>query len=131
MHGMKLETTVEKGWLLEKLKENRAKHSECYQEARDGYLNQAQERLSEVIAKLREGKAVALHFNLHVPEDHTKDYDTVIAMIEAHTEGKITLTTGEFRMFVEDEWDWSDHWLLQNAGYSGTTAAAARRKGLM
>jgi len=34
-------------------------------------------------------------------------------------------------MFVEDEWDWSNHWLLSNAAYSGTTAELARGKGLM
>ena len=131
MHGMSLKTTVKTGWLLEKLKFNRDQHGTCYGEAREGYLDQAQKRLEKAMGELRDGKVIALQFHLSVPEDHTRDYDTVIAMIEAHTADEITLNSQEFRMFVEDEWEWSDHWLLSNSGYSGTSAALARGKGLM
>jgi hypothetical protein len=131
LHGMRLQTTVEKGWLLEKLKANREQHGTCYREALDGYLAMAQKKLRAAMKKLKNGEAIVLQFNLHVPEDHTRDYDTVIAMLEAHTESTLTLNSNEFRMFVEDEWDWSDHWLLSNAAYSGTSADLARRKGLM
>jgi hypothetical protein len=128
---MKLKTMVKTSWLRQKLTENRDQHQKCYLEARDGYLNEAQKRLDRAMQRLRDGEAIALHFDLHVPEDHTRDYDTVISMLEAHQQDTLELNSSEFRMFVEDEWDWSDHWLLSNAGYSGTTADLARRKGLV
>jgi protein-tyrosine-phosphatase len=131
LHGLKMKTTVKKAWLLEKLQENRTAHEACYEESRRGYIERAQAQLEAKMEDLKDGKATALHFNITVPENHVREYDLVIGMLEAHQSELIELEAGEYRMFVDDEWDWMDHWLLSNAGYSEVTRTLAESKGLM
>jgi len=126
-----METTVRKNWLLDKLKENREQHGKCYKEAREGYIEVAQEKLLEKLEKLKEGKVTRLSFKLDVPTDHTSAYDTVIEMLEAHEREEVTLTAMEFRMFVQDEWDWMDSWLVANSHYSNLATGIAKAKGLV
>lgn len=131
MHGLKMKTTVKRDWLLVKLEENRTAHEACYEESRLGYIENAQVLLNARMEELKAGKATSLHFNIHVPESHVREYDLVIGMLKAHQGELIELEASEYRMFVDDEWDWMDHWLLANAQYSEGTRTLAQSKGLM
>ena len=130
LRGLEMNTTVKKDWLLEKLKANRAEHAECYEEAKAGYLQKAQEKLDVAMQKLKDGKLVRLSFNLSVPGDHTAEYDTVIQMLEANVQFEVTLTAPEFRMLVEDQWEWMGDWLVSNSGYSHIARTKMEAMGL-
>lgn len=130
MRSLNLRTTVDREWLLAKLKENRDEHTEMFREAQAGYISTALARLKRASERLSAGEAVELNFRLTVPTDHTAEYTTVIGMIENHTEPKIELSADEYRMFVEDQWDWSENWFASNRGYSETVAAKATEWGI-
>jgi len=124
-----LKVTVKKDALLAKLEENRAQHAQIVAEARTGYVEKAKKALAEKMELLAKGRVVALHFTLRVPEDHTKEYDTAIGMLKMSTDDVLVLTQAEYRMYVEDKWDWDASFLLSNAIYSPTSAGLARTKG--
>ena len=130
LSNMKLDTNVDKSDLLGKLQENRERHLSIYEDARKGYINRAEKAILSRLDDLRAGKAVALHFNLHVPENHVAEYDTVIKMLEWSTDETVTISDSEFRMFVEDEWDWMGSWLDENSLYSSSAQEYAVTKGI-
>lgn len=118
----KLTITADVPGLLAKLRDNREAHAAIVVEAREGYIESAKVALSEKLAKLRTGDLVSLIFSLSPPQDYTKEYDTAIRMLEWTTDKTIELSASDFRRFVEDEWDWMEHFLISNAPYSGTAA---------
>lgn len=59
--------------------------------------------------------------NLQYPEDHTKDYDRAIRMVELSVHDKVTLQLAEFESYVLNNWDWSDKFLTLNSAYVSYT----------
>lgn len=129
-HNTQMTATVKRDKLLETLRTNRANHGNIVKEAREGYVKEAQRRLEGALGRLREGKIVALDFQLHVPEDYTSAYDTAIAMLEWNTHDEVELTASDFRQYVQDNWDFIDRFLISNSRYSTSAAAYATSKGL-
>jgi len=43
-------------------------------------------------------------------------------MLESTSDENITLNASQYRMLVQDEWDWRGQFLSSNAGYSKGTA---------
>ena len=130
LSGYDLKTKFSRKRLFDKLVENRKQHSELFQEAKEGYLRAAQEKLLAKIEELRNGTLSGLNFNLSPPEDKTDVYDTAIQMLEWSQEDYIELTATEFRNLVMDEWDWKDHWLHMNRIYGESIQTQATMKGL-
>ena len=118
MHGV-----VDKDELLERLRTNREEHSGIVAEARKGYVEQARKALEAKLAELADGKVVALHFTLAVPEDHTREYDQVVAMMEMHQGGQVGLTQTQFARYVLDQWEWMSRFLLNSSPYSAMAVA--------
>lgn len=121
--------TVSRDALLEKLRENRQRHAEIYADALDGYRDQVRDRLRGLLADFGDDDSFrALVDNnrlyldevldLPVPEDHTDDYDLAIQMLEMSIDDDVTLTSIEFRKFVNDEWEWKHRWEANTAAYS-------------
>jgi len=112
------ETKVKVAELLDKIKANREKHIVEYEEAAGGYRESAKielqkgiERLKKRIAKLG-GKDLlrlgCVSFSLAVPENHEKDYDQVITMLEMCVDTEVVIKSDEFACYVMDDWDWKD-----------------------
>ena len=122
------EVTVQKSELLQKVRANREKHIREYAEACAGYKSEAiakvedsMSRLKDMINALREGEVIALAtvaFNLKVPQDHSKDYDQAITMLEMSVDDKITLKSDEFACYVMDDWDWRQEWEVTKSTYA-------------
>lgn len=132
--------------VLTALRTNLAEHKEIVEEARAGYLDQAEKALAKRMAQLREGKLVALSFNLQPPQDHSREFDTVIKMLELHKNAHdgninsalvhkpnatIELKAADVQRFVLNDWSWMDTFLLSNSGYSGKSRTLAASKGLI
>ena len=101
-----------------------------YKEARDGYIEAAKVAVTRRIEQLRDNRVVNLHFSLRPPEDHTSVYDTAITMVELHQDSTLTLSAQEVRMLVQDEWDWTNNWLVANSAYSADINETRMNKGL-
>jgi hypothetical protein len=118
MYGITMKVDCETEEVLEILKKNRAEHAELVEDSRKGYLKKAKETLAKRLEKLESGKVVDLQFSLHLPQDHTAEYDTVIRMLEMHTEETITLSADEVRNLIENKWDWMEAFVASNQVYS-------------
>lgn len=85
------------------------------------------------LAQIQGGAVPDLRFSLTPPESHTKDYETVIKMLELHFEAgekTIQLKAADVQKYVLNDWAWTDAFLASNAGYSDMSRAIARGKGL-
>ena len=124
------ETTVETSALLAKLRANRENHRKILAEAFAGYIEEAKATINKTLDELMSGRPVALQFRLAPPSDHTKDYDTAIAMVEMHTNQAVTLDSSDFANLVMDDWGWMRDFLHSNKKYSSTAETYAAGKGI-
>lgn len=116
--------TVPKAELLSKLVENKETHREVFEEALEGWRQTSIVELDALAEKLKSGKVVpVVSMHLPAPQDHTRDYERAIAMLEMDINDEVELTLGEFSQYVMDDWAWQREFLTSNSGYSGTAAA--------
>lgn len=118
--------TAKRDEVLATLQKNRELHRQIVVEARAGYVDRARTALAAKLESLKEGKVVALYFELRVPVDQTKVYDTAIRMLKLHQEDTIALDGQQVRNLIEDQWDWSAEFYGTNMKYSDTAAAVRR-----
>ena len=109
--------------VLAALRANRAEHQQIVREAREGYVKKAKELLMAKLDDLVSGKIVSLQFDLHPPQDQTREYDAAIKMLELHQSGTIELEHYMIRCLVLNEWGWMDKFLTSNSAYSATAAS--------
>lgn len=121
------EVKIHKKDLLKKIKENRRKHIEEYNAAVEGYKEEALKevkeglkRLERQIKNLEKGEMLhlaSIHFNLPVPENHEKEYDQAIEMLNMSVDDVLTLTYNEFAQYVLDRWEWIERAKFVNSSY--------------
>lgn len=111
--------------LLEKLKSNRDQHTVEAAEARSGYYDKAVSELEKLLDKAEKicaagngTKAVSTYVNLTFPEDHTRDYDRIIDVLEMTNAETVRLTLGEFDKYVRDNWEWMESFKTSSSYYS-------------
>ena len=114
--------TMKKSVLLDKLRENQRAHKAIFDEAVDGYKKQALALLEEHLKRIRDGKMIEVAVHLPVPENHTRDYDRVIAMMELDIAETVVLSEGDFAQYVLDDWKWKRQFLESSKAYSLTAA---------
>lgn len=96
---------VSKEELLTKLRENREKHIQLFDDAMEGYYVEAKKKLNSAINKLdKKDKKPIQSIYFDVPKSHEKEYNKVIKMLEMSVSDEITLKQHEFDMYVLDEW---------------------------
>lgn len=120
------DVTVDKLALLEAIRENRSKHRAIFEEAVAGYKDKALELLNGHIESVKSGRMTVIAVHLPVPEDHTKDYDRAIKMIEMSVGETIVLSELDFQNYVMDDWRWKQQFLTSNSHYSELAGAALR-----
>ena len=113
------DVTISVDKLLDALRENRQKHRAIFEEALDGYRKAVIETLEEQLSRAKKGKKVNAYITFQQPEDHTRDYDRVIQMLEWTDDHEITLSERDFAQYVQDDWGWQEQFLTSNALYSG------------
>jgi hypothetical protein len=129
------------------LKTNLAEHKEMVAEAKAGYRQKCLDALHKAEQDIHERLAIAhlnavgtkidispITFRIAPPEDHSKEFETVIKMLELHRnagEKTITLKAADVQRFVLNDWSWMDSFLVSNAGYSPKSMAIAAEKGLL
>jgi hypothetical protein len=113
------EVRIKKQTLLDILKKNRQEHRDIFLAAQKEYRKQAIKVLDEQLSLAREGKpfVLATVTALIAPEDHTKDYDRAVEMLELSEDEVITLSTADFSNLVQDQWSWSRQWAFSNSHY--------------
>ena len=125
-----MKVTVNTQEALETLNKNREIHGKIVVEAREGYLKDAMQALEAKMDDLKSGKVVTLAFLLTPPQDYTKEYDVAITMLDMHTDETIVLDGAQVKHMIMDDWDWMEHFLDSNRGYSATAVEVAASKGM-
>lgn len=114
-----MEAVIDKAVLLEILRENKRRHQEVFEEAVEGWRRHVLDILAEKEKLIRAGRLPkAITISLPAPENHTRDYDRVIGMLELHQGNTFTLGDQEYSCYVNDDWDWKRRWTISNSGYA-------------
>jgi roadblock/LC7 domain-containing protein len=109
---------VKRTELLEKLKANRDKHNEDYLLAFAGYRIEVVKVLEAALAKAQKNEFdEGLLITEDPPENHTGDYDQVIAMMEMSVDEHINLDAQSFSQYVLDNWMWKQNFAVSSAKY--------------
>lgn len=109
---------LRKDVLLEKVLANRDGHRSIFEEAVEGYKAETIRQLEAHLDAVRSGKVRRIVVSLPMPEDHTRDYDRAIQMIEMDTRDEIELSEYDFQSYVLDDWNWKRQFLTTNSAYS-------------
>jgi hypothetical protein len=110
--------TVMRGDLIEKMKANRDEHRAIFEEALEGYRARAIEILEEHLERIKKGKVERVAVMLPIPEDHTRDYDRVLMMLDMSVDEQIQLDERRFQQYVLDDWTWQREFLTASSNYS-------------
>jgi hypothetical protein len=113
------EVVVHKGELREKVQVNRDQHRGQYEKAIKGWRREAMQICQTAVQELEAGTRCKVIATESPPQDHTKDYDRVLAMIDMSAEETITLDEASFRQYVLDDWRWKEEWAVSNSKYLG------------
>lgn len=117
--------------LLKIVQENKIRHGTMRTEALEGYCKDAAAACEKAVESLRAGKANTVNIRMHPPEDHTKDYERAIKMIEMTQQEQIELNEHDFATLVLDEWDWAHSWGPEQPPLLEDLCQAQRREGLV
>lgn len=108
---------VDKERLLTTLQANKEAHGAAYEKAKAGYIKVTTQQLQDYVNQLANGDVLVHRYINAPPEDHTSDYDDVIAMMGWAKDDVIELTQGQFKQYVQDDWGWKEAWVTSNTGY--------------
>lgn len=109
--------------LINIVRENRDNHRSLFEEALEGYRKQAEDILKDHIERIRRGKVSEVRVYMPAPQDHTKDYDRVIKMLEMTLQADqftVELDQSTFSQYVQDDWSWKDEFVSSYNAYSMT-----------
>lgn len=147
MTHLNMTTTVEKGGLVERVRQNRDEHEAKYNEAVEAFWVKAQKFVTATIAKVERRdpaflalaggrsspvfggfQAQALLGVLGIggessmpapPPCHLESYDQALEMIRMHTEDTIELEAEDFSRLVLDNWDWKGSFMGSYSALTG------------
>lgn len=103
--------------LKERIQANREEHSKQHKLAVDGWANEVSFLMLKDLEALRSGERRKLAILDPLPEDHTPDYDRVLAMLDMSEDEFQTLEMDVFRQYVLDDWSWKQRWSVSTAKY--------------
>lgn len=109
--------TVKKAELLGALKKNSALHRDVFVEAQAGYREAVIRELDAMLAEARQGKQIRRNVQLVEPQDHTRDYSRVIAMLEMCVNEEVKISEAEFGQYVLDDWGWKAQFATSTQSY--------------
>lgn len=114
--------TLDKVELLGVLRQNREKHVTEFKEADTGYREAVVEALEKTLAAVRAGEMTSASLMaaaaLRKPENHTKDYDRAIRMLEMSQDPTLVLEEEDFSQYVLDEWNWKEQFVSSTLAYN-------------
>ncbi len=114
MNSVKVKRTE----LLTRIKNNRDAHRELFLKAQEGYREAMIEELDRMLKDAKEGRAIRRSVSMMEPQDHTKDYDRVIDMLEMSQDEIVEIQEHEFDQYVRDNWSWKALADTTNAMYA-------------
>lgn len=120
---------VSRDELLKKVRENRDGHRVIFEEALEGWHTTVTEALASMLKDARAGKKYTPYFSIPEPQDHTREYDRVIGMLEMSKDEELVLSASDFAMYAQDDFGWKNDFLTTASNYGSGTATMNLRNG--
>lgn len=111
---------VSKESLVERIKVNRDNHRSVFEEAIDGYHKAVITALDAALKDARAGKKYTPTIFLPEPQDHTRDYDRVLAIFDFSLDDEFELSAKEFAQYVLDDWGWKGDFIITASNYTAS-----------
>ena len=111
---------LDKSELRSVVQTNRDNHRALFEEAMEGYKRLVVRELERKISDVERGIQINHYIQLEIPEDHTKDYDRVLKMLDMSQDASIELGERDFDQYVMDNWGWSEEFNTSSKFYSPT-----------
>ena len=116
--------------LLKELEANKVTHEKEYLESVEIWERMVVESAEKELAKMQRilkayqtkdfsDNGKAFRFYVEAPRSHVKSYTDAIGMLTMHQDEHIILSYEAFRMYVNDEWEWTERWKLSNSSLKG------------
>jgi hypothetical protein len=110
------------GELQDIISKNRDEHNKIFLEAMAGYTSKVKGDLQAYLERIERGEVIRVQIYYPEPENHTRDYDRILKMLDLTTEKSIELSEKQFESYVLDDWAWKRAFLTSNSAYSVTAA---------
>lgn len=115
---------VKKAELIKIIKENREKHHAIFIEALEGWKKECIKELSKWYDEAKSGRiSKTIFISIQRPEDHTREYDRALKMLEMEVGDTVTISADDFQHLVQDDWEWKHQFLASNSRYSATATS--------
>lgn len=109
--------TVSRKLLIERIKENKAKHINEYKEAVKDYQEEANKKIAKLKEDLAAGKT-GLTFHMVQPVNSEEEYDKLVIQFEWETNKLVELSISEFNQYVHDDLPFAAMARMSNSTYS-------------
>lgn len=119
---------IPKDDLLKAIQENKVKHMKEYDEAVEGFREDAVKAIDKAAKNLASSRADIIAgktFDIwdavervKKPFNHVSEYDRAIKMLEMTKEKVIEISTEKFGQLVMDEWHWKEQFTRMSGSYS-------------
>ena len=100
--------TVNKVKLIEIISTNMANHRGEFLKAQEGFKATVVEELEKHLESARQGKRINQYLSLPEPVDHTKEYETVLSMLNMSVDIEVTIEYDDYSKYVLDDWKWKE-----------------------
>lgn len=114
---------VDKSHLIKRIEQNLKLHRKEYEKAWYGFQEEVEKKLTELLQNVSSAEfkdTIETNVYLQPPQNHEEEYSKVLRMLEMSKDAVITLSSREFDMYVDDNWDWSVGSKTINAMYAKT-----------
>jgi hypothetical protein len=124
---------VDKAKLIKVLVQNKDQHVADYKIALDGYRVSLKKAISKKSKELKESSDEDLEkFNFYLnvvkPENHVKDFETVIGWLNWSIESEVAISENEYKQYFLNEWSWKNDWYFSNSANIGAGKAYVNAK---
>lgn len=97
--------------IIDALKKGLIEHEASLSEALSDYNAAVIKFLELALQNAKNGNFKDLVLNIPKPEDHTKDYQHILDMLELSVDETIQLDSDTFRAYFKGEWSWKHRFL--------------------
>jgi len=108
---------IKRSELTSALESNLKQHRSDLEESLANYRKLCLKKLSDYAKRIRAGENTKIGFFETPPEDHSEDYETVLAMLSMSQDDVIEIEQADFRRYVMDQWEWQEEWKAKSMQY--------------
>ena len=114
---------VNRAEILERIRKNLENHIQEYEQALEDWRVSVVKQLKVSLKEANKGTDINLkvYRNLPKPENHQKQYEIAIDMLEMSLDDELELDKDEFRKYIRDEWEWKEEFRRMSDTYANSS----------